>query len=269
MVGLGLAWFALCRIGAAVPAQPFLAGLASVPMPVQPAAPDTLRWLFESCVGSGPLKMGIPGVAAQIFFFSPLIEMRTIIQEKTTSKMPMLPFSAMCVNGAMWMTYGLLIGQPAIWVPNIPALVMGTLYTAIFALHVPRGADWLPRTRDHHVKGIGLLVGGTAAIAKALDRQTAGTVIGLGACTICVIMFSGPLVAIQTVLKEKSTRSLSFPMTLATVLNCALWTYYGLFMVHDPFVYVPNIMGLSAGITMVLLFAKFGIGGSAKENAKA
>lgn len=193
--------------------------------------------------------------------------MRTILQEKTTGKMPMLPFSAMCVNGAMWMTYGMLVGQPAIWVPNIPSLTMGTIYTAIFALHVPPHADWLPRTRDHHVKGIGLLVGGTAAIAKALDQKTAAFVLGLAACAICVIMFSGPLAAIQTVLKDKSTRSLSLPMTLATVLNCSLWFFYGFTMIHDPFVYVPNAMGLSAGIAQVLLFVKFGVGSSAKGNA--
>ncbi len=56
-------------------------------------------------------------------------------------------------------------------------------------------------------------------------------------------MFSGPLAAIQTVVRERSTNSIPPAFTFASLLNCLLWAGLGLALA-DAFVWFPNVLGL-------------------------
>jgi solute carrier family 50 protein (sugar transporter) len=79
--------------------------------------------------------------------------------------------------------------------------------------------------------------------------------VGVG---MVIVMFGGPLATIKTVLKEKSTASLPFGFTIASFVNCVAWTGYGAMVIHDPFIWVPNALGLASSIAQLGLFAKFG-----------
>ena len=72
-------------------------------------------------------------------------------------------------------------------------------------------------------------------------------------------MFGGPLAAVKTVLADKSTKSLPFSFTVASFVNCVAWTSYGMFVIHDYVVWLPNLIGLGFSIAQLALFAKFGI----------
>jgi hypothetical protein len=43
-------------------------------------------------------------------------------------------------------------------------------------------------------------------------------------------------------------------MAVATVVNCSLWLSFGAFVIHDPFIWAPNTLGLLSGIVQVLAF---------------
>ena len=73
-------------------------------------------------------------------------------------------------------------------------------------------------------------------------------------------MFASPLSALKTVLKTKSAKSIPLPFTLATVLNCFLWSVAGLKDFHDFNVYFPNLVGLGLGLTQVALKLVYGDG---------
>ena len=73
-------------------------------------------------------------------------------------------------------------------------------------------------------------------------------------------MFSGPLAAIQTVLRERSAAALPPAFTLASTVNCALWVSYGGLVIGDPFVWAPNGLGFVASITQLGLIARYGNG---------
>jgi uncharacterized protein with PQ loop repeat len=64
-------------------------------------------------------------------------------------------------------------------------------------------------------------------MATQLPTEQALNYVGTLGCAIVVVMFAGPLSAIKTVLKDKSTASLPFSFTAASFVNCALWTTYG------------------------------------------
>lgn len=93
-----------------------------------------------------------------------------------------------------------------------------------FCKHTSDDANWLPSTKSAHFVSMAVLMGGTTAAALMLDTDTAVNVIGIGGDAIVVAMFGGPLVAIKTVIQEKSTRSLPFAFTVAAFVNCSLWS---------------------------------------------
>jgi hypothetical protein len=46
-----------------------------------------------------------PAVSSGVFL-SPVPTIRNIMKDKTVGNLPLLPYSSMCVNAFMWMTYG-------------------------------------------------------------------------------------------------------------------------------------------------------------------
>ena len=90
--------------------------------------------------------------------------------------------------------------------------------------------------------------------------------IGNLAVLFCVAMFASPLAALKTVLQTKSAKSIPLPFTLATVLNCFLWSVVGLFDMHDVNVYFPNLLGLGFGMAQVFLRLLYGDGNDVKVN---
>jgi hypothetical protein len=45
----------------------------------------------------------------------------------------------------------------------------------------------------------------------------------------------------------------------ATFVNATMWTGYGTLVAFDPYIYVPNMLGLAASIIQLSMFAKYGI----------
>jgi solute carrier family 50 protein (sugar transporter) len=97
---------------------------------------------------------------------------------------------------------------------------------------------------------------------------SAAKLIGNAAVAFCLIMFASPLSALKTVLKTKSAKSIPLPFTIATVMNCFLWSVAGLKDFRDFNVYFPNLVGLGLGLTQVALKLAYS-DGSATTMTKA
>jgi len=64
------------------------------------AAKVTPAWVL-ACGQAAPIVSS--GV-----FLSPIPTVQNIMSEKSVGRLPLLPYSSMCVNAFMWMTYGML-----------------------------------------------------------------------------------------------------------------------------------------------------------------
>ncbi len=107
--------------------------------------------------------------------------------------------------------------------------------------------------------GAAAAIAGTTGVVAMMAPAAAQAVLGWAGVAVVVAMFSGPLQVIAGVVKSKSTRNLPFPMAVATVANCTLWGAYGALVIHDPFIWAPNVLGLASGLAQLGLFAKYGI----------
>ena len=203
--------------------------------------------------------MGLPGVSSQVCFLAPMEAAQNIKKTGDVGNLPLLPYSAMCISGFSWINYGLALKQPAVWLPNIVAFLLGGYYTAIFCMNCQSDKDGLPGTKKMHVVAIVTLCTVVALIRSSCPDAEASNLLGKFGAALVVMMFGGPLVAIQTVVKEQHTASLPFTFTVATFVNCLLWFIYSTCVITDVNIWFPQALGLGSSVLQLALFAAYGI----------
>ena len=89
-------------------------------------------------------------------------------------------------------------------------------------------------------------------------EQIVGYVVNLNLC----FFYFAPLTTMVEVCRTQSSASIHRPTTLMTCLNSFFWLAYGL-AVTDPFIYVPNGVGLGFGLVQALLLCLYSSKGRA------
>ena len=198
--------------------------------------------------------MWFPPITSQLVFAAPIPAMLQFRRSQTTGDVSPVPYLAMTFNGILWCLYGWLRSDITLIVANTSAAILGTLYTAVFARYKPKGLSLVP-----HMTVVGCLLIAVITIVLMFDEHSAKRHIGLLGCTIGVVMFSGPLGAIRSILRDKSTRSLPLAFTVASFLCCVAWSGYGWLVIDDAYIYVPNLLGLTASLVQLSLFVVYGV----------
>jgi solute carrier family 50 (sugar transporter) len=175
----------------------------------------------------------------------------------------------MIANCLLWTSYGILIQESKVWLPNFVGLLLGVYYFDRFTKFAPAKSASLPGSVKQHRRGC-LAVAGGASLWTGLCYLTvkrrgmwmsyAASTIGNVAVLFCLLMFASPLSALRTVLQTRSARSIPLPYSLATCLNCFLWSVAGLGEFGDFNIYFPNLLGLTCGLAQVALKIVFGNG---------
>ena len=177
--------------------------------------------------------------------------------------LPLLPYSSMFANCFLWLTYGVLKGEIKIWGTNGVGLLFAVYYILRFVRYAPAKSATLPGSIRQHVNfNLAVVVGTTLILFFPLSDPT--DFIGNLGVLFCVAMFGSPLAALKTVIQTKSAKSIPLPFTLATVLNCFLWSVFGLLEMKDVNIYLPNLLGLACGMGQVALKLLYGDGTGAK-----
>merc|ERR1712013_307689 len=175
---------------------------------------------------------------------------RQILKDKATGELSPFPFVSLFTNCSIWSLYGYLQTDQTILVANIAGVVAGTAYTAIFAQHTHQ-------SMSKYYLGSGALLATfmSSPVWAPMMGTDAATVLGTFGMSTAVVLMASPLAVVGTVIKNKSTASLPFAMSLAMTLNGLCWGSYGWFVTSDVYVWLPNVLGCGAGIAQLALFA--------------
>jgi len=187
-------------------------------------------------------------------YLAPLEAMRTIKRNNSTGNLPLMPYFTMTINGVIWTAYGLLVQQPSLWLGAAPGVLFGAYYWSVFARYAPKN---FPMTTYYAGGAAG--IGAIAAICATQDASTAANILGMAGNAGMIIMVGSPLMAIKTVIAEKSTRSLPIGLSTAVFINSALWTAYGAIVTHDPYIWVSNGVAFIFATIQMGLFARYGL----------
>lgn len=171
----------------------------------------------------------------------------------------------MMANCFLWTVYGVLKQESKIWATNGIGVAFGLFYFLRFIKFAPPKSPSFPGSISQHISGCLAVLAASAGVTILFQADEAAGIIGNLAVLFCIAMFGSPLASLTTVLKTKSAQSIPLPFTLATVVNCILWTVAGIFQMKDMKVYFPNILGLAFGLAQVALKLVFGDGRSRLE----
>ena len=205
---------------------------------------------------------------AVVVFMAPIPTILKVNRDQTVGDLPLLPYSSMISSAFVWVAYGTLLSEPRVWVANSIGLVLGCCYFLAFIRHVPssspqKSSSTLPGTVLQHMQGASALI----LLCLVLCIFSTPVQVGNLGVILCVCMFASPLAALKVVLQTRSAKAIPLPFTIASVLNCFLWSVTGLFDMMDYAIYVPNLLGLSFGLLQVALKVVYGSGSTPKDGS--
>jgi len=199
-----------------------------------------------------------------VLIMAPLPTMQKIAQDNTVGDLPLLPYSSMFVNTFIWTTYGFLLHDPRLWIPNVLGVALGLYYFSQFSKFCSKNASGLPGTVSHHLQIARLLVLFTFLAAYFMPREIALSFVGMEGIIISIILLASPLSSIKAVMESKSAESIPITFTLACLANTVLWFVLGFFDMHDAIIYGPNIIGILSSIMQLLLKVIYTAGSNVK-----
>jgi len=200
-----------------------------------------------------------------VFVFSASIPtIRQVSIEKTVQDLPLLPYSSMIANCYLWLIYGILKSEFKIWGPNGIGLFLAIYYFIEFTKYAPLRAASLPGSVKMHQLVIMSLITSVSFLAVTM-KESGADFVGNLAVFFCICMFASPLAALKVIIKTRNAKSLPLPFTVATIVNCFAWTVVGIFDMKDINIYLPNILGLSCGMTQLLLKVIYWNGSELKQ----
>eukprot|EP00561_Arcocellulus_cornucervis_P012511 CAMPEP_0185805760 /NCGR_PEP_ID=MMETSP1322-20130828/4050_1 /TAXON_ID=265543 /ORGANISM="Minutocellus polymorphus, Strain RCC2270" /LENGTH=309 /DNA_ID=CAMNT_0028501815 /DNA_START=111 /DNA_END=1040 /DNA_ORIENTATION=+ len=213
--------------------------------------------LVEAC--------GLAAPIASIFVsLSPFPTVQKILREKSVGDLPVLPYSSLVANCFIWMTYGILKSEPKVWSCNSFSTILGIYYLFSFAKHSPKASPTLPGSIAMHFKAaIGTILA-TLAVAVGMPKVKAANILGSAGVGICIALFASPLAALKTVFKTKSAEAIPLPFAIAATVNCVLWFIVGWIDMKDVNIWLPNGLGLLAGLFQIALKLFYGDGDKLK-----
>mmetsp|Transcript_4875 Transcript_4875/g.11756 ORF Transcript_4875/g.11756 Transcript_4875/m.11756 type:complete len:318 (+) Transcript_4875:127-1080(+) len=195
--------------------------------------PSAINWIFLSSLQI------LPPITSQIVTLAPLPTMKRFKDEGTTGNATPLPFSAMLVGGVIWCMYGRLTDDMTIMIPNVTTILFGIYYLVTFSRYRHPKTSLLL-----HVLGAIFVIVSVVSATFVLPHEDAVDMIGEVGSIQQVVMYSGPLMVIKTVIRDRNTSAMNAWFTVATFLSCSVWTLYGAAVTHDIYLWGPNVVGL-------------------------
>ncbi|NWW14858.1 SWET1 protein, partial [Oreocharis arfaki] len=182
-------------------------------------------------------------------------DLRQILATKSVENIQFLPFLTTDANNLSWLGYGCLKGDGTLITVNAIGAALQTLYILVYLYYSPAKRPVLLQV----VLLLAVVVTGYGYFAILVDAGTRLTHLGLFCSVFTVTMYLSPLADLvcgarwswglparalpdigllqAKVVRSKSTRCLSFPLTVTTFVASSSWTLYGL-QLHDPYITV-------------------------------
>lgn len=171
---------------------------------------------------------------------------------KNTENVQFLPFITTAVNNLGWFYYGQLKDDWTLMTVNSIGLGLQTCYILVYLYFTSNKCRLLAR--------LGAAAAALSTVcfyfATVSDPSARLAQLGLVCCTFTVTMYLSPLTDLVKIIRTRSTKCLSFSLTLATFLTSTSWTLYGV-QLSDAYIVIPNVPGILTSLVRFWLFWNF------------
>ncbi len=192
---------------------------------------------------------------------APLSTILHVKQIKSVGSLPLLPYSSMIANGFVWALYGHLAHLPNVKYANIIGIMLGSFY---FKEWAAAAAASISGAIMYHKLAITWIVLMNCFVATRFPRKVATEIVGKEGVLVNILLFASPLSALKEIIASRSAAAIPLPFTVASTINCSLWSVVGLLLMNDFYIYFPSILGLLCA--MIQLFLKGIYGNGVKQS---
>ncbi|XP_072137709.1 sugar transporter SWEET1 isoform X1 [Mobula birostris] len=183
-------------------------------------------------------------------FSTGLSDLRRMVSLRNIDNIQFLPYITTAVNNLGWFYYGELKSDWTLMTVNSIGFTLQSCYIMTYLYFSSEKRRLLARV-------------GLAALALASFYLYLSTVVqvpdvrlsqlGLVCCTFTIGMYLSPLADLAKIIHTRSTKCLSFWLTVATFLTSTSWTLYG-FHLSDFYIVIPNAPGIVTSLIRFWLF---------------
>ncbi|XP_066062951.1 sugar transporter SWEET1 isoform X3 [Chamaea fasciata] len=204
---------------------------------------------------------GVCLAATLAMFATGLSDLRQMLATKSVENIQFLPFLTTDANqvpvpypcsNLSWLGYGCLKGDGTVITVNAIGAALQTLYILVYLYYSPAKRPVLLQV----LLLLAVVVTGYGYFTVLVDAGTRLTHLGLFCSVFTISMYLSPLADLAKVVRSKSTRCLSFPLTVTTLVASSSWTLYGL-QLHDLYITVPNVPGIITSLVRFWLFQQY------------
>ncbi|XP_077968220.1 sugar transporter SWEET1-like [Styela clava] len=175
-----------------------------------------------------------------------------MVKQESTNNVPFLPYLMTNFNNIAWILYSTLTKDSTLFIVNAIGSILQTVNMVVYFRYSTSKVKEFQQTA---VASLCISIC-WIYISSSSDKAMATNIMGMLCTIITVLMFSSPLAEMKTVVEKKSTDSISFPLTVTTFFCTILWTLYGS-MKKDPYIIIPNFLGLLTSLPRFYLFSKY------------
>ncbi|CAN0906044.1 Bidirectional sugar transporter SWEET10 [Linum grandiflorum] len=184
---------------------------------------------------------------------APLPTFYQIWKKKTSQGYQSIPYVIGLFSAMMWLFYAIFATDAMLLITiNVFTFIMQTIYIAIFLFYATK-SDRLTTIKlvcFLNVVGFGAICTVTLAFTHGLLRVK---VLGWFCMIFSLCVFVAPLGIVRKVIKTKSVEFMPISLSFFLTLSAVMWFMYG-FLKKDPYVAVPNILGLTFGVLQMVLY---------------
>lgn len=176
-----------------------------------------------------------------------------MFRTRSVENIQFLPFLTTDINNLSWLSYGCLKQDWTLISVNTVGAALQSLYILAYVYFSPQKRRVLLQSAGL----LGVLILGYCYFSLLIpDAALRLARLGLFCSVFTISMYLSPLVDLAKIIQSRSTRCLSFPLTVATFLTSASWTLYG-FQLSDLYIMVPNVPGIVTSLLRFWLFWQF------------
>ncbi|KAI9137019.1 sugar efflux transporter for intercellular exchange-domain-containing protein [Paraphysoderma sedebokerense] len=198
-------------------------------------------------------------VATLAFFAANFQSTRKFAQKGTVGDATPLPFVATVVNCFLWTRYGILLKDNTIIIVNFVGVLVAAYSLFLYYQYAENR-----RKVENLSLGAGMFLLGTMLYTQFGDPTLVVGHLGFLACTgkdfhvpvLTICMFGSPLAALGHVVRTRNSSVMSLPLSVASLLVCALWTGYG-YTLSDSAIIVPNFVGGCLALIQLFVYWKY------------
>jgi uncharacterized protein with PQ loop repeat len=246
----------------------------SVPAQVPPASNDfdrLHRWLR---VLSFAFMLKAGAIASSVTMtLSPLRAVKSIQAAKDTLTYPPYCFVCVAVCGMQWCAYGTFAftvtgnyGFLILVYSNVLGVIMGSYYGFTYYSNIKSSVRW-----DQFKTSVGAAASAyafQAFLIATTSHAKALLVVGTSSAFMSVLVSVAPMADLPKILRTRDTSGMPADVCLASFIASCLWLGCAI-LLHDAWIFVPNLFGLVFGGFQLLLLAAFSASNSSLAAKKA